>query len=180
MAILEELTATPQTFVYEGETYTLAILTVNDWALLKQRYKEGLANDPLAIVKPHLEGLSVELQKILLEKAYEDARLGQRLRPGELDEWLRTVEGGHEKFYLSLLHRHPGMTRDKALVLFEAHTQQRWQEFQRDLKKLEGLPEALPEINPTKPKANPDTSSGQESSRSWLASITGLFKKSAG
>jgi hypothetical protein len=137
---LHALTATVAgEFTHDGTSYRLGFLDLADWgdieaSLLRDR------PDPLAMVVPHLKGLSEDQQRILLGRAYEDARLGPHLRTGELEAWLDTLDGGRTKFWFALRKHHPDVDREQATLLFALYTHQQYDALQSVLKTVEGGP----------------------------------------
>ena len=137
---LHELTgAVYARFTVEGHEYRLGVLTVADWGEI-EAYLLRDRPDPRVVVKPMLDGLSVEMQREMLGKAYEDARLGPHLRMGELDEWLQTVEGAQMKFWFALRKFHPAIQRDEAMVLHDIYESHRHDHLMHMLAEMEGTP----------------------------------------
>jgi hypothetical protein len=174
MEQLHELTgAVVDEFKHNGTRYELGVLSIDDWGEIEAYLCRGRP-DPMEIVLPVLKGLDEDSQRFLLGKAYEDARLGKLIRTGELDEWLKTVEGGRTKFWYSIRKHHPEIDRDIAGLLFAIQTEQDYVKMKRALQGIEGTPSGNSESS----TETSDPSLGEPSTESSVEPITGPTNKS--
>jgi hypothetical protein len=135
---LHEMTAAESVWNIGGKEYRLAPLRLRDYGEMEQRILAGRP-DPLAVVRPRLEGLPEPLQRHLLSAAYDDARRGGRVTVGELDEWMDTVEGRVYQFWLAIRRNHPEVTLEEAdALLCQAGAEH--EGIQRQLQESRGLP----------------------------------------
>jgi len=173
---LDELTgAVHSTFTCDEHQYKLGVLTASDWGefiayLLKDR------PDPLAVVKPHLEGLSDKQQELLLERAYNDARLGKRLEPGELEVWAESIEGSRMRFWYAIRKHHPSIQFDEAWVLHDVYQEQKHEHLERLLQEINGLPKNSPGPEGASSKTD-SQSAGEQSSAISAGHTTGPTSK---
>lgn len=173
---LKELTgAVYARFTVEGHEYRLGTLTLADWGEI-EAYLLRDRPDPREVVKLMLEGLSVEMQRELLGKAYEDARLGPHLRTGELDDWLRTIEGSQMKFWFALCKFHPAIQRDEAMALHDIYEVQKNEHLMQLMAEIEGLPKNS--SGPAEEAESESPSVGQPSSDTSGGPMDGPTQKS--
>lgn len=113
MDALFEMTGSGIPVPIGGKTYILSTLKAKHWGEAA-RALNALRKAPLDIVKQHLPGLSVELQKHLLDLAYRDERDGELLPQYEITRWFRTEEGAVWKFWAQIRQEHPEVTLELA------------------------------------------------------------------
>jgi hypothetical protein len=124
MESLHELTAADAVWTIAGRELRFAPLRLCDYGVIERRIVAARV-DPLEPVRPRLEGLSEPLQRHLLGAAYDELRRGERVSLAELNDWLATLAGQLDVFWLSLRRGLPDLTRDEAELLFDAALAQR-------------------------------------------------------
>lgn len=92
---------------FDGETLILPSLTLRDFATLEQHLLARREN-PIDIVKEKMVGLSLEMQKHLMDLAYADMRRSTTVSPEEVDAWMGTTEGLAFTIWMALSRGYPG------------------------------------------------------------------------
>lgn len=92
---------------FDGETLILPSLTLRDFATLEQHLLAKREN-PLDVVREKMAGLSLEVQKHLIDVAYADMRRNTTVSPEEVDAYMGTTEGLAFTIWLALSRGYPG------------------------------------------------------------------------
>lgn len=125
MEHLGALTAIGSELKIEGVQYHLRTLGVKDWARIQERMN-SLRGDPVEAARRLAKDAPEAIARSLLEQAYVDAKRMQTFLPGEVDEWLRTIEGLLFGFWLMLntydsIHNQsqPDLTEERVCQLYD-------------------------------------------------------------
>lgn len=92
---------------FDGQMIVLEPLTMKDFATIEQHLLSKRQN-PLDMVKSRLEGLEPEVQKHLLELAYQDSKRMTTISPAEVGGFMDTVDGLAFTIWLCVQRSHPG------------------------------------------------------------------------
>lgn len=92
---------------FAGELIVLQPMNLRDLATVEQHLLNRRKN-PMEMVKEMIPGLSVEVQKHLLELAYHDMKNSTTVPAEEVTRFLETVEGVAFSLWLVLERSHPG------------------------------------------------------------------------
>ena len=92
---------------FDGETVLLPPLSLQDYGVIEQHILSKRPN-PLKAVKEVLEGLDVEVQKHLLELAYQDMKSGSTATAAELVRFTNSTDGISMVLWLGFRKTQPG------------------------------------------------------------------------
>jgi hypothetical protein len=136
--------AAPIAFDANGKTYLLSPLQLVD---LKE-LEHFLRQQPVEAIKPMLAGLSADMQKFLLEKAYEDGK-AIRIGTSEFNQQSQSFDGISYMLWLSLRKTQPSLTREQAIDLLNNNVDEL-------MPKINAAAGYSTEENPTMPGATMD------------------------
>lgn len=113
-----EMTGAPTPIKIEGKIYLLGPLTVTDAAIIKQAILNARKR-PEDILPSILPKFEKEQQRTILEVAYKDWLYGPRVEdPKEIDDFLKTRDGGLLHAYLLLRNNHPDILAEEVQRLW--------------------------------------------------------------
>lgn len=140
---LHEIAPRTREFQFMGRTLRLSQLRLRSYAEIEA---EVLARKPtpLDVVAPTVRDMPIEQAKYLLGLAYDDSLKVRRADPGDIDQFLATIDGLAFMFWLSLRELHPEITREQVCE---------WV-YGLDKPGIAGLQEELDKLEP--PRGNAD------------------------
>jgi hypothetical protein len=97
----------------DSKTYQLGPLRLAVIAELQRRFRAKLGN-PIAAAHELAKGLSDDMARYVLDKAFDAAMIGERVDPVAFDKWLDSTEGHKLACILRLIQNHPELTEEQA------------------------------------------------------------------
>lgn len=110
----------------QGKQYKLSRLDVSILREFSEWYYKECPN-PLALAAQHIKDFPPDLQKILLNQAWEDSKKRREFDTPEVREFMATIAGGGKIISLLLAKNHPDLTEDDALNLATAYFEEQAQ-----------------------------------------------------
>ncbi len=128
MGSLGELAEPDWILTWENKTWRLAPPRLGDWAQIEaaaRAARPGWVDE----VSRCLAGQPEEVQRRMLEAAYDARRRSAVVSGDELREWLRTAAGRLQLFWLMLRRHQPQLSWQQAAELAEALGRADWRQL---------------------------------------------------
>jgi hypothetical protein len=119
-----------------GKQYTLARLTrsvIREFA----EWVYGHTPDPLAMAAKYINEFPEDLQKLLIQQAWNDTKGRMDIEGPEVREAMNTIEGSTKLLQLLLHKHHPELTEDQVFDLAMEHFGERVKERAQELSKAQ-------------------------------------------
>lgn len=140
-----------------GRTIMLSPLTLNDIGTVEQHLLAKRKN-PLQIVAEAKQYLSDEDYKMLLSRAYEDARKDNKISPAELSAFMDSLEGVVYTIWLCSRKNHPELTLEWFNETINSMAQQGGDEQIQEIIRRRDMASGLDEMgNSIGPDSKPTT-----------------------
>ena len=134
---LARVAAGSLTITVDGEVLELSPLQLKDFATIEQKI---LATRPNLIdqAAAHMDKLSPEMQKHLLDRAISEMSKANKVTPDEMHRYCNTFEGNCLCIWLSLKKKHPELTLERVSNWVERQADAALREIARQRDQLSG------------------------------------------